>query len=217
MPTSRRARYQSDSMPQRGPASGRATTGTRTGFRLVIAVAECSVPGYWEAGSNLSGPVLLPKRASKRKQHCAPRDLTARLVPCRQSHRNDQTRTTRHAPDGVRTMALHNISQLPILDGGRALGVIDKSAVLWVVGHKRQDSQDSTGSAMSRSPETVDRADGIDAVVAIIRRDLTETVADRDLLLERPSCAYLLNHLRSESVGPVDTADLPSIGSSDMY
>ena len=136
---------------------------------------------------------MLDQGFMEREQHGDLRDLIARPHAARAAVTASQDDTLSTA---LARMKLYDISQLPVLDGQRVVGIIDESDILWAVEHKREDFRDSVGSAMSRSPETVDRADGVDALVAIFRRDLTAIVVDGDAFLGVITRIDLLNHLR---------------------
>ena len=95
-------------------------------------------------------------------------------------------------------MKLYDISQLPVLEGDRVVGIIDESDILWAVHHSLGKFSDPVSSAMSARPETVERTAGIESLMTIFRRDLTAIVVDGDTFLGIITRIDLLNWLRRD-------------------
>ncbi|MBC6441395.1 MAG: cystathionine beta-synthase [Rhodospirillales bacterium] len=136
---------------------------------------------------------MLDQGFLERERHGDLRDLIAR------SHADKAAVTAR--PDdllatALARMKLYDISQLPVLEGDRAIGIIDESDILWAIHHEHENFQDNVASAMSTNLETVDRSAGIEALIPIFRRDLTAIVVDGDSFLGVITRIDLLNHLR---------------------
>lgn len=134
----------------------------------------------------------------ERPRHGDLRDLIARPHA-------DRAAVTVRPEDTLATalarMKLYDISQLPVLEGDRAVGILDESDILWAVHHRREDFQASVTRAMSTDLETVARDAGIGALMPIFRRDLTAVVVDGDAFLGVITRIDLLNHLRREIEG----------------
>lgn len=134
----------------------------------------------------------------ERSRHGDLRDLIARPHA-------DRAAVTVRPEDTLATalarMKLYDISQLPVLEGDRAVGILDESDILWAVHHRREDFQASVTRAMSTDLETVARDAGIGALMPIFRRDLTAVVVDGDAFLGVITRIDLLNHLRREIEG----------------
>ncbi len=93
-------------------------------------------------------------------------------------------------------MRLADVSQLPVIDDGRLVGVIDESDVLLRVGADAGRFHDRVTSAMSASPETLGPAAAIDRVVEVRDRVRGASVADESGFHGLITRSDLLNHLR---------------------
>jgi len=93
-------------------------------------------------------------------------------------------------------MKLYDVSQLPVLDGDRCVGIIDESDILWAIHHRQENFQDAVSSAMTSVIETISCKAAIEDLVPIFRRDLTAIVVDGDQFLGLITRIDLLNHLR---------------------
>ncbi|MBN35258.1 MAG: cystathionine beta-synthase [Rhodospirillaceae bacterium] len=136
---------------------------------------------------------MLDQGFIKRKHHGDLRDLIARP-------HTDRAAVTVKPNDTLATalsrMKLYDVSQLPVLDEQRAVGIIDESDILWAIHHERENFQDPVSSAMSAELETVERTASIESLVPIFRRDLTVIVVDGDTFLGLITRIDMLNHLR---------------------
>lgn len=138
---------------------------------------------------------MLDQGFVERERHGDLRDLIAR------PHADHAAVTAR--PDdtlaaALARMKLYDISQLPVLDEDRVIGIIDESDILWAVHREQRNFRGSVAEAMSTSLETVERTAGIEALVTIFRRDLTAVIVDGDTFLGVITRIDLLNHLRRE-------------------
>jgi len=93
-------------------------------------------------------------------------------------------------------MKLYDVSQLPVLDGARCIGIIDESDILWAIHHRHENFRDTVASAMTTELETVQHSAPVEALVPIFRRDLTAIVVDGDRFLGLITRIDLLNDLR---------------------
>ena len=136
---------------------------------------------------------MLDQGFIEREQHGDLRDLIARPHDNKASVtvKSDDTLAT-----ALSRMKLYDVSQLPVLDQNRAVGIIDESDVLLAIHQKRESFQDSVSSAMTSDLETIERSASIEDLMPIFRRDLTAIVVDGDTFLGVITRIDLLNHLR---------------------
>ncbi len=88
------------------------------------------------------------------------------------------------------------ISQLPVIENGRIVGLIDESDVLLRVQGDPSQFGASAGTAMTQALETLRPDAGIDALRAVLDRGLVAIVADDDRFHGLITRFDLLNHLR---------------------
>jgi cystathionine beta-synthase len=93
-------------------------------------------------------------------------------------------------------MRLADVSQLPVLDGGRLIGVIDESDVLFRVQADADRFHERVASAMSASPHTLPPGAGLAELRSVLDRGLTAIVADERGFHGLITRFDLLNHLR---------------------
>lgn len=136
---------------------------------------------------------MLDQGFLERPHHGDLRDLIAR------PHTDHAAITVK--PDDTLTaalarMKLYDVSQLPVLQDDRCVGIIDESDILWAIHHRHESFQDKVSTAMTAEVETIDRGAPIEALVPIFRRDLTAIVVDGQKFLGVITRIDLLNHLR---------------------
>ena len=121
------------------------------------------------------------------------RDVIARLYSERAAItvKPDDTLAT-----ALARMKLYDISQIPVLEGDKVVGIIDESDILWAVHHDHETFTDKVVTAMTAEIETVPVKAGINDLVPIFRRDLTAIVVDGDKFVGVITRIDLLNHLR---------------------
>ena len=122
------------------------------------------------------------------------RDVIARLYSERAAItvKPDDTLAT-----ALARMKLYDISQVPVLEDDKPVGIIDESDILWAVHHDHETFTDTVGSAMTAEIETISVKAGIKSLMPIFRRDLTAIVVDdNDAFLGVITRIDLLNHLR---------------------
>ena len=102
--------------------------------------------------------------------------------------RHDEGATVTAAPDDtlaaiLARMRLYDISQLPVLENGRVVGIVDE----WdLISHVQGDSQRFSlpvREAMTRNVETLDKHAPESALKAIFDRGLVAVIADNDRFL----------------------------------
>ncbi len=97
-----------------------------------------------------------------------------------------------------RRMRLFDVSQLPIMDGERLVGIVDESDLVL---HLHADSarfQDRVSTAMVRSVETIAPDAPIGDLLPVFQRDHVAIVADRGRFVGLITRVDLLNYLRKQ-------------------
>jgi len=92
-----------------------------------------------------------------------------------------------------------DISQLPVMDHGKLVGILDESDVLAAVGARegRADRFGQTvGAAMTRDVHTLQVHEPLEALKPIFDRDQVAVVVDGDQLIGLITRVDLINHLR---------------------
>jgi cystathionine beta-synthase len=93
-------------------------------------------------------------------------------------------------------MRLADVSQLPVLEQGRLVGVIDESDVLLKVHHDPAHFRDAVSSAMTDTPQTLAPSATLHELEAVLDRGLVAIVADERGFHGIVTRFDLLNHLR---------------------
>jgi cystathionine beta-synthase len=91
---------------------------------------------------------------------------------------------------------LNDVSQLPVLDGSRIVGLIDEYDVLRAVQRGESHFRDVVRKHMTADLETLAPEDTLDQVLAILDRDHVAIIADADAFHGLITRIDLLNHLR---------------------
>jgi cystathionine beta-synthase len=93
-------------------------------------------------------------------------------------------------------MRLADVSQLPVLQGTRLVGVIDESDLLFKVHGDAAQFHETVSTAMSASPQTLAPSATLAELQAVLDRGLTAIVADSTGFHGLITRVDLLNHLR---------------------
>jgi cystathionine beta-synthase len=93
-------------------------------------------------------------------------------------------------------MRLAEVSQLPVLDQGRLVGVIDESDLLLKVHADATRFKNAVASAMSPAPQTLAPSAGLPALQDVLDRGLVAIIADEQGFHGLITRFDLLNHLR---------------------
>ena len=93
-------------------------------------------------------------------------------------------------------MRLADVSQLPVLDGGRLVGVVDESDLLVTVHDAPDRFRSPVESAMTTKLETVAPSAPLAELEAVLDRGLVAIVADEQGFHGLVTRVDLLNHLR---------------------
>lgn len=95
-------------------------------------------------------------------------------------------------------MRYAEVSQLPVIDNGRIVGLIDESDVLFRVQTNPASFKDAAGSAMSQALETLHPNAGLIALQDVLARGLVAIVANDEHFYGLVTRFDLLNHLRKK-------------------
>jgi cystathionine beta-synthase len=129
----------------------------------------------------------------EREPHGDLRDLISRLYA-------DRAVITVGAGDTLLTaygrFKLYDISQLPVLEGERIVGIIDESDLLLAVYGHEERFQDRVGSVMSTRLETVQIATPLAEVLPLLESGMVPIVCDGDRFLGLITRIDLINYLR---------------------
>jgi len=117
------------------------------------------------------------------------------------SRRTEEGSVVSVAPDhtllvAFQLMRLADVSQLPVLESGRLVGVIDESDLLLGVHADAGSFREPVASAMTDSPQTLPAAAGLPALREVLDRGLVAIIADDNGFHGLITRSDLLNHLR---------------------
>jgi cystathionine beta-synthase len=93
-------------------------------------------------------------------------------------------------------MRLADVSQLPVLQGGRLVGVVDESDLLFKVHADAAHFHQLVSTAMSAAPQTLAPSATLAELQAVLDRGLTAIIADANGFHGLITRFDLLNHLR---------------------
>ncbi len=93
-------------------------------------------------------------------------------------------------------MRVADVSQLPVLDGGRLIGLLDESDLLAAVEGGPERFHDHVASAMVAKLNTLQANEPLDALIPIFERDEVAIVLDGREFLGLITRVDLINHLR---------------------
>ena len=115
--------------------------------------------------------------------------------------RYDHDEVVSVAPDDSLLVAFNrmraaDLAQLPVLDTGRLLGIIDESDLLLKVEHDASQFTGQVGATMTARLETLQPSASLQALRATLDSGLTAVVADGDRFYGLITRFDLLNHLR---------------------
>jgi cystathionine beta-synthase len=93
-------------------------------------------------------------------------------------------------------MKLYDVSQLPVMDGERLVGIVDESDVLMHVHADESRFRDSVSSAMITSLQKLDVRSPVESLLPVFERGHVAIVVDGDDFLGLITRIDLLNWLR---------------------
>ena len=97
-----------------------------------------------------------------------------------------------------RRMSLFDISQMPVMDGSRLIGILDESDLLLHVQQNPERFEDAVSEAMVRDVETLPADASMDALLAVFQRDHVAVIQDGDKFVGLITRIDLLNYLRQQ-------------------
>ena len=121
------------------------------------------------------------------------RDLIARPVANRDAV---VVRPDEPLSNAYKRMKLYDVSQLPVMECDRIVGIIDESDLLLAIFNQEERFADPIRSAMVSELESVQLGDSIDALLPIFDRDRVAIVLDGETFLGLITRVDLLNYLR---------------------
>lgn len=98
--------------------------------------------------------------------------------------------------NAYKRMKLYDISQLPVVEGKRIVGIVDESDLLMAVYNDEERFSEPVSTAMVSQLESVQVDDSIDALLPIFNRDLVAIVLDGEEFMGLITRVDLLNYLR---------------------
>ncbi len=93
-------------------------------------------------------------------------------------------------------MRIADVSQVPVMENGRCVGMLDESDVLLAVHGDESKFREEVRTAMTRKLETISPAESIDKLYGILDRGLVALVLDGEHFLGVITRADLLSYLR---------------------
>jgi cystathionine beta-synthase len=96
-------------------------------------------------------------------------------------------------------MKLYDVSQLPVIEGDRIVGILDESDILIAITESHRRFQDPVRSAMVSELTFIDKSASISELMPIFEKDFVAIVMDGDQFLGLITRVDLLNHLRRKA------------------
>jgi len=93
-------------------------------------------------------------------------------------------------------MRMFDVSQLPVVDDGHIVGLIDESDILLGIYEDKDNFQMKVAEVMVKGLETVAPSADIDDIVALFKEDKVAIIADGDNFFGLITQIDLINHLR---------------------
>ena len=95
-------------------------------------------------------------------------------------------------------MRMADVSQVPVIENGACIGVLDESDLLLAVHNDQTHFRSPVRSAMTRKLETIPASANLEEVYRILDRGLTALVMDGDHFVGLMTRTDLLTHLRRQ-------------------
>ena len=96
-------------------------------------------------------------------------------------------------------MKLHDVSQLPVMDESRIVGIIDESDILLSVLDDQRRFENPVREAMTANLETIDPGQPIDVLPVLFAEDKVAIVTEGERFLGLITRIDLLNYLRQRA------------------
>jgi cystathionine beta-synthase len=97
-------------------------------------------------------------------------------------------------------MRMFDVSQLPVVDAGKIVGLIDESDILLGLFEDKDSFQMKVASVMVRNLETVAPDANIETIVELFKQDKVAIIADTDNFYGLITQIDLINHLRQTTI-----------------
>jgi len=97
-------------------------------------------------------------------------------------------------------MRMFDVSQLPVVDAGKIVGLIDESDILLGLFEDKDSFQMKVESVMVRNLETVAPDASIEKIVELFKQDKVAIIADGDTFYGLITQIDLINHLRQTTI-----------------
>jgi cystathionine beta-synthase len=93
-------------------------------------------------------------------------------------------------------MRMFDVSQLPVLDDGHIVGLIDESDILLGLYEDKDSFQMKVAEVMVTNLETLAPGESIDRIVELFKQDKVAIIAEGDTFYGLITQIDLINHLR---------------------
>ena len=97
-------------------------------------------------------------------------------------------------------MRMFDVSQLPVVDAGKIVGLIDESDILLGLFEDKDSFQMKVAAVMVRNLETVAPDASIETIVELFKQDKVAIIADNDNFYGLITQIDLINHLRQTTI-----------------
>ncbi len=101
--------------------------------------------------------------------------------------------------NAYKRMKLYDVSQLPVMEDARLVGILDESDVLLAVADHAERFNDTVASAMATQLTEIDVKAPVEDLMPIFDRDFVAIVRDREQFLGLITRVDLLNYLRRKA------------------
>jgi cystathionine beta-synthase len=117
------------------------------------------------------------------------------------SRRHAEKATVTVSPDDTlmtayKRMRLHDVSQLPVIDKGKVVGLVDETDLLWEVYAANERFKEPVANAMSKRLDTLQASRPLSDLLPVFARGHTAILMDGEEFLGLITPVDLLNHLR---------------------
>ncbi len=97
-------------------------------------------------------------------------------------------------------MRIFDVSQLPVLDAGKVVGLIDESDILLGIYNDELKFEKKVSEVMVTELEIVHPSASIDSILHLFKKDKVAIVADGDTFYGLITQIDLINHLRKATL-----------------
>jgi cystathionine beta-synthase len=117
------------------------------------------------------------------------------------TRRHAEKATVTVSPDDTlmtayKRMRLYDVSQLPVIDKGKVVGLVDETDLLWEVYAANERFKEPVGNAMSKRLDTLQATRLLSDLLPVFARGHTAILMDGEEFLGLITPVDLLNHLR---------------------